>query len=42
MELAFAKRANDTFETDWANYETSLLPTFYDTAKKDERKSYSY
>jgi len=42
MELAYTRRANDTFEGDHANYELSALPTFYDTPKAAEKRTYTY
>ncbi|EGR31120.1 hypothetical protein IMG5_117630 [Ichthyophthirius multifiliis] len=42
MELAYHRRANDVLEEDHANYELSLLPTFYDTPKKAEKRTYTY
>lgn len=42
MELAYSRRAADLFEGDHANYEMSLLPTFYDTPKKAEKRTYTY
>jgi hypothetical protein len=42
MELAYSRRANDLFEEDHASHEISLLPTFYDTPKKAEKKTYTY
>ncbi len=35
MELAYARKANDTFEGDHANHETIIQPTYHDTPKKN-------
>jgi len=40
--LAYTRRANDTFEGDHANYELTALPTFYDTPKAAEKRTYTY
>ncbi len=42
MELAYAKRANDTFEEDWSNRELTATPTVYDTPNKAGRKTKIY
>lgn len=42
MELAYIRRANDTFEGDHSSHEISILPTFYDTPKAGEKKTYTY
>eukprot|EP01016_Furgasonia_blochmanni_P012987 TRINITY_DN1654_c0_g1_i11.p1 TRINITY_DN1654_c0_g1~~TRINITY_DN1654_c0_g1_i11.p1 ORF type:complete len:251 (-),score=91.35 TRINITY_DN1654_c0_g1_i11:225-977(-) len=42
MELAFAKKANDTFVEDHQNWETRLLPTVWDTPNKAEKKVLTY
>lgn len=42
MELAYIRRANDTFEGDHSSHEISILPTFYDTPKAAEKRSYTY
>ncbi|EAS07366.4 hypothetical protein TTHERM_00568030 (macronuclear) [Tetrahymena thermophila SB210] len=42
MELAYARRAADNFESDFASHELTTLPTFYDTPKAAERKTYTY
>ena len=42
MELAFAKRANDYFEGDYASHEIQIFPTAYDNPKQAERKTLTY
>jgi len=42
MELAYVKRANDTFDEEHANHEMKLIPTIYDTPKEAERKTLTY
>mmetsp|Transcript_23032 Transcript_23032/g.19995 ORF Transcript_23032/g.19995 Transcript_23032/m.19995 type:complete len:183 (+) Transcript_23032:174-722(+) len=42
QELAFVKRANQTFEEDWSNREIQAFPTIYDTPNKAGRKTYTY